>query len=168
MNRNYSTSPAKSESESMGSCSTVRICGLPTMVPRLHAERQNRETQFKGAQEEQSGQWFHRWGNFYHFTANFHNTNPSNSALHLGMLRVCRQIYIETTLLPYTLNTFTFKDDSIRDLFEQSAQPGKKKVQKAVGKYEIGSYSELSARHRRGMRGGASKDSILCSQYGHV
>lgn len=31
--------------------------------------------------------------------------------LHLGLLRVCRQVYEEAALLPYTLNIFVFRDD---------------------------------------------------------
>ena len=101
-----------------------------------------------------SSQYFHRWGTFGHFTAEpLSSINPFSSTLHLGLLRVCRQIYIETALLPYALNTFTFKDDLVRKLFEQSARPGKKRVQKkAVGEYELGSWSEFRSRHCPGKK----------------
>lgn len=98
---------------------------------------------------QQSGQYYHRWGKFYHSTAEpFDIVNPFRSALHLGLLSVCRQIYTETALLPYALNAFTFRDDSVRRLFEQSARRGKKRVQKkAIGKYEIGTWPEFRSRH---------------------
>lgn len=75
-----------------------------------------------------------------HSTADsFPRTKPSITDYHLGLLRVCRQVYPETALLPFTPNTFTFSDDLVRREFEQSARPGKKRVQKkTVGKYEIG------------------------------
>ena len=101
-----------------------------------------------------SSQYFHRWGKFGHYTAEpLSSANPFSSTLHLGLLRVCRQMYTETALLPYALNTFTFKDDSVRKLFEQSVRPGKKRVQKkAVGEYEIGSWSEFRSRHCPGKK----------------
>ena len=101
-----------------------------------------------------SSEYFNRWGKFGHFTADaLSSINPFSSILHLGLLRVCRQIYTETALLPYALNTFTFKDDSVRKLFGQSARPGKKRVQKkAVGEYEIGSWSEFRSRHCPGKK----------------
>ena len=102
-----------------------------------------------GAQSGPSNQYFHNGGTFWHFTIDScSSTDFYNSAVHLGLLRVCRQIYTETALLPYALNTFTFKDDSVRRLFEQSARPGKRRVQKkAVGKYGLGSWMRFQERH---------------------
>ena len=92
-----------------------------------------------------SGQWYHRWGKFYHDTDRGINHSMK---LEVHLLRVCRHIYTETALLPYALNNFTFKDESVRKLFEQSARPGKKRAQKkAVGKYEIGTWYEFGIRH---------------------
>lgn len=92
-----------------------------------------------------SSQYFHRGGSFGHSTADpLSSVDLFRNALHLGLLRVCRQIYAETALLPYALNKFTFRDDLVRRMFEQSARPGKKRVQKkAVGAYEIGSYPKF-------------------------
>lgn len=106
-----------------------------------------------------SGQYYHRWGNLHHAIADSsHSTNPFNNTLHLGLLRVSRQIYSETALLPYALNTFTFQDDSVRRLFEQSARQGKKRVQKkAIGKYEIGTWSQFRNRHIDGQQKGRLK-----------
>ena len=84
---------------------------------------------------EQSRQWFHTRGRFEIFIP---------QVLHLGLLHVCRQIYTETSLLLYGLNTFTFKDDSVKKMFEQKALPGKKRAQKkAVGKYDVGGWRVL-------------------------
>lgn len=56
----------------------------------------------------------------------------------LRFLRVCREIYTETALLPYSLNTFIFQCQAVRKRFEKSARAGKKRAQKrAVGKYEL-------------------------------
>ena len=64
--------------------------------------------------------------------------------LHLGLLRLCRQVYTETALLPYSLNKFFFDDNAVRKAFEQSARPGKKRAQKrAVGEYEIVDWNEF-------------------------
>lgn len=106
-------------------------------------------TRLEAGQSVQPGQYFHRGGNLSHSTADPPiSTEPLKHALHLGLLRVCRQIYTETALLPYALNTFTFKDDSVRRLFEKSARPGKKRVQKkAVGDYEIGYWDEFRVRN---------------------
>lgn len=77
----------------------------------------------------------HFRGTFYHVKG----TSRSEPTLHLGLLRVCRLIFTETALLPYTFNNFTFEIDEVRKAFERIARPGKKRVQKkAVGRYEIG------------------------------
>ena len=82
---------------------------------------------------------YHTGGSLYHGKA--HCSDPS---LDLRLLRTCRQIYTETALLPYSLNTFTFLDDAVRRRFEQSARPGKKRAQKkAVGKYEISVWADI-------------------------
>lgn len=84
----------------------------------------------------------HFRGTFYHVKG----ISRSDPTLHLGLLRVCRQIFTETALLPYTFNNFTFESDEVRKAFERMARPGKKRVQKkAVGSYEIGT---LDAFHR--------------------
>lgn len=49
---------------------------------------------------------------------------PSINFLHLGLLRIYRQVYTETTLLPFTLNTFIFSDYLVRRELEQSAGAG--------------------------------------------
>lgn len=83
---------------------------------------------------------FHLSGTFYHVTGR----ECSDPALDLRLLRTCRQIYSETALLPYSLNRFTFEDETIRKRFERSARAGKKRAQKkAVGKYEVGKLSDL-------------------------
>ena len=64
--------------------------------------------------------------------------------LHLGLLRLCRQVYTETALLPYSLNKFFFDDNAARKAFEQAARPGRKRAQKrAVGEYEIVDWDEF-------------------------
>lgn len=76
---------------------------------------------------------FHNGGSLYHIKAHCLDLSPD-----LRLLRTCRQIYTETALLPYSLNTFTFLDDAVRKRFEKSARPGKRRAQKkAVGKYKI-------------------------------
>lgn len=101
-----------------------------------------------------SNQYFHRWGKFSHRTAGaLSKFNPIVSILRIGLLRVCRQIYIETGLLPYTLNAFTFENDYVREKFEQIVRPRRKMVQKeAVGKYELGSWSQFRSRHCPGKK----------------
>ena len=47
-------------------------------------------------------------------------------SLNLGLLRVCRQIYGEAALLPYTLNRFTFKNDWVRTRCTKTLQPTQK------------------------------------------
>lgn len=87
------------------------------------------------ARAEQPRQWFHTGGRFEIFIP---------QVLHLGLSHICRQIYTETSLLLYSLNTFTFKDDSVKKMFEQKALPGKKRAQKkAVGKYDVGGWREF-------------------------
>lgn len=109
---------------------------------KVELEKPEKNLQPQGPRSAQYGHYRHRCGRSYHFTADsFAWTMPSITVLHLGLLRVCRQVYTETALLPSTPNTFTFSDDLVRREFEQSARPGKKRVQKkTVGKYEIGTF----------------------------
>ena len=56
----------------------------------------------------------------------------------ISILRLCRQVFTETALLPFALNKFAFQDDIVRRAFERSARPGKKRAQKkAVGEFKI-------------------------------
>jgi hypothetical protein len=41
----------------------------------------------------------------------------------LSLLRVCRQLYCDTALLPFSLNTFVFRSRSIRELAKESLSP---------------------------------------------
>lgn len=69
-------------------------------------------------------------------------------------MRVCRQIYVESNLLPYKLNRFMFADHGARKVFEESARRGMKAVQrKAVGKYEVGSWEVFCERYAGERRG---------------
>lgn len=154
MDRNYSTSPfLRLPPEIRLSIYRLVLGGQQLWIghtgSKLEKKKPRKTVRAQEAQLEQSCQWFHRWGGFYHYPADIANSaNPFNSALCLSLLRACRQIYIETALLPYALNAFTFKNDSVRKLFEQSARPGKKRVQKkAIGRYEIGTLSEFLIRH---------------------
>ena len=86
---------------------------------------------------------FHRGGQFYYIKS---GGEYPNSTLDFRLLRTCRQIYMETALLPYWLNNFFFQDDAVRKRFEKSPRVGKKRAQKqAVGKYEIMSEAEFKA-----------------------
>ena len=76
----------------------------------------------------------HFGGKFYHFN----NINRSERGLHLGLLRLCRQVCTETALIPYSHTKFIFESDAVRKAFEKSARPGKKRMQKqAVEKCEV-------------------------------
>ena len=157
MTRNYSTSPFLRLPPEV----RVRIYGLVLggkqlwithSRSRIEWKEPAKHVRLRGTQPRAKRQYFHQWGFFYHIMADpFHSANSINGALNLGLLHVCRHIYMETALLPYTLNTFTFKDDSVRRLFEHSARPGKKRVQKkAVGNFEIADGSEFCLRHSAG------------------
>ena len=142
MSCNYSTSPLLHLPPKI----RVRIYRLVLGHQQLWIGHSDYEMEMK--RSGQSSQWHHRWGHFYHSRASFDGTSSFKSALHIGLLRVSRQIYTETALLPYALNNFAFKDDSARKFFEQSARLGKKQVQnKAVGSYEIATLQEFRARH---------------------
>jgi hypothetical protein len=41
----------------------------------------------------------------------------------LSLLRVCRQLYCDAALLPFSLNTFVFRSRSIRELAKESLTP---------------------------------------------
>lgn len=127
-------------------------------LSELDFRKPEEKTTSEGAPCEHSGQWFHQGGKFHHRTVERLTIGGYEKDYgycvrhrdHLGLLRICRQIYTEAALLPYTLNTFTFAKDSVRRSFEQSARPGMKKAQKkAVGKYAIGSWFEFLDWHRR-------------------
>lgn len=88
-----------------------------------------------------SNHQMHRGGQFYHKTV-----NGSGRGIDLRLLRVCRQIFSETALLPYALNKFTFQGDDVRGAFERMTRPGKKLMQKkAIGEYEIMGWREFQS-----------------------
>ncbi|KAF6218152.1 hypothetical protein HO133_006111 [Letharia lupina] len=145
MSRNYAASPLFRLPPKI----RVRIYGLVLdgmqlwiahSESKVELEKPEKNSQPQGPQSAQYGHYRHRCGRSYQSTADsFPRTKPSINVLHLGLSRVCGQVYTETALLPFTLNTFTFSDDLVRREFEQTARPGEKRVQKnAVGKYEIG------------------------------
>ena len=77
----------------------------------------------------------HSAGHFYHVNV---DGSGNTQGFDLRLLLVCRQIFTETSLLPYALNKFSFSTDEVRRAFEKTARPGKKLVQKkAIGDYEI-------------------------------
>ena len=83
-----------------------------------------------------------------HSAGHFYNVNVNGSGktqrFDLRLLYVCRQIFTETSLLPYALNKFFFSTDEVRRAFGRAARPGKKLVQKrAIGDYEIMGLSDL-------------------------
>lgn len=84
-----------------------------------------------------------------HWGAEFYHSNTvdgSGRGLDLRPLRICRQIFTETALLPYALNKFIFERDDVRRAFERFTRPGKKLVQrKAIGKYEIMGWSDFQS-----------------------
>lgn len=81
----------------------------------------------------------HRSGELFHYDAWL-------GELDLRPLRICRQVFMESALLPYALNTFVFQNDEVRRAFEKAVRPGKKRVQKkAVGKYEVMEWEEFRA-----------------------
>ena len=71
---------------------------------------------------------------FYHFNT----INGRGRGLDIRLLRVCRQVFTETALLPYALNHFSFETISVRREFEKLVRPGKKQAQKkAIGAYDV-------------------------------
>ncbi|KAL9129902.1 MAG: hypothetical protein Q9175_007165, partial [Cornicularia normoerica] len=86
----------------------------------------------------------HCGGGFFHRNI---DGSGRGGELDLRLLRVCRQVFTETALLPYAFNKFTFQRDDVRRAFEKIARPGKKLVQKrAVGEYEIMEWDEFQSR----------------------
>lgn len=85
----------------------------------------------------------HKYRNSYatHLGArfcHFNITENSNRRLDIRLLRVCRQIFTEAALLPYTLNEFVFQSQLARREFLKSIRPGKKQVvKKAIDTYDI-------------------------------
>ena len=76
----------------------------------------------------------HLAGHFYYFNM----VKGSDRKLGLRLLRVCRQIFTEATLCPYSLNEFTFESQKARRKFVKSMRPGKKQiVRKAIKAYHI-------------------------------
>ena len=64
--------------------------------------------------------------------------NGRRQEFDISILRLCRQVFTETALLPFALNKFAFQDDIVRRAFERSARPGKKRAQKkAIGEFKI-------------------------------
>ena len=58
-------------------------------------------------------------------------------SLHLGLLRVCRQVYGEAALLPYAMNTFTFENDWVlRRCFKTLRPTQKRAMTKFAIQYE--------------------------------
>lgn len=61
--------------------------------------------------------------------------------LHLGLLRVCKQVYGEAALLPYEMNVFTFENDWVMRRCLKTLRPAQKRamaklfVQKNVSRY---------------------------------
>ncbi|KAL8721886.1 MAG: hypothetical protein Q9225_001522 [Loekoesia sp. 1 TL-2023] len=74
----------------------------------------------------------HYGGGLYHECAGEGDDIPSS--LHLGLLRVCRQIYGEAALLPYALNTFVFESDWVMKRCFETLRPVQKR---AMGKVSI-------------------------------
>ena len=71
------------------------------------------------------------WGKFQTKLAAKHDNNVrSEDNYHVGLLRVCRQIYTETSLLPFQLNAFEFADSYVARLFYGCARPGKIRAMK--------------------------------------
>lgn len=70
---------------------------------------------------------------FYHFNT----VNGRGRGLDIRLLRVCRQVFTETALLPYAHNHFSFETISVRQHFEALVRTGKKQAQKkAIGAYD--------------------------------
>lgn len=85
----------------------------------------------------------HYGGAFYHLNT----ADGTGRGLDIRLLRVCRQVFMETSLLPYALNHFSFVSTSVRQEFERLVRPGKKKVQKkAIGAYDVCDFITFRAR----------------------
>ena len=81
----------------------------------------------------------HYGGCFYHF-----NGIDRSSRLDIRVLRLCRQVFSETALLPYALNDFTFADGRVQMRFEKLVRRGKKELQKkAIGACSISPWSKF-------------------------
>ena len=87
-----------------------------------------------------------------------------SARLDIRLLRVCRQIFAETALLPYALNHFTFEKETVRRAFERRVRPGKKLVQKkAIGDYDVMDWEDfqnvLVAAYRSDRKAGRKDES---------
>ena len=91
--------------------------------------------QHKYKQTNHHRQRVHFGGGLYHYLDLNHYRPGARHTLHLGLLRVCRQIYGETALLPYALNEFAFENGWVRRKFWKETKPAQ---QRAIGKYKIG------------------------------
>ena len=101
----------------------------------------------------------HIWIDSYPSSTDIHGSHHGKSFYHLNtidhsgrgfdirLLRVCRQVFTETALLPYALNKFTFSNNSVRKEFERLVRPGKKQAQKtAIGAYDVCNFSTFQNR----------------------
>lgn len=73
----------------------------------------------------------HVGGGFFHHLAA--RGKPSRryqkaQSLHLGLLRVCRQVYGEAALLPYSANMFSFRDDRVMMRCLKTLRPAQKRA----------------------------------------
>lgn len=76
----------------------------------------------------------HHGPRFYHFNT----IDREGRGLDIRLLRVCRQVFTETALLPYALNNFSFETHSVRKDFEKLVRPGKKQAQRlAIGASKV-------------------------------
>ena len=53
-------------------------------------------------------------------------------SLHLGLLRVCRQVYGEAALLPYAMNVFTFENEWVMRKCLKRLRPTQKRAMAGV------------------------------------
>ena len=53
----------------------------------------------------------------------YQSVDESHRKLDLGVLRVCKQVYEEASLIPYTANTFSIRDPSVFEAFTQQLLP---------------------------------------------
>jgi hypothetical protein len=60
-----------------------------------------------------------------------HHRYQEAQSLHLGLLRVCRQVYGEAALLPYAMNIFSFENDWVMRRCLKTLRPAQKR---AMGK----------------------------------
>jgi hypothetical protein len=59
------------------------------------------------------------------------------SPISIPLLRACRQIHAETSLLPYTLNTFAFKDTNDIDAFVSRPTQAQVRAIKVLGIHTV-------------------------------